>query len=311
MEKEETLVNKIITLDTILEITNYLNDKFEEYKRLYNEEIKENQGVKPSEQIFKYRLSSASKIVYEITFTDNKTLIQTNYNWFMDNLSNNVSSIKRAHIGYHIYYSDNSIDTNPYIDRKIFAQVTFYESTIYLRIGGNNLEEETNNLYNTLINMLENNEDRYNKTVKNRSFRIQSFGLSIGFVLSYIIYFILLANITKLPEIFVQFINNKYFLIIGQWLIAELIGNVIGYPIMMNLYKNIIPERKYSHYSKSSRKSVYVDNLKDFVQHNEVQIGKFADNGRKRILIEKIYKITNKIVLAQVLLSIIFFLILK
>ena len=34
-------------------------------------------------------------------------------------------------------------------------------------------------------------------------------------------------------------------------------------------------------------------------------------NGRKRILIEKIYKVTSKIVLVQVLLSIIFFLILK
>ena len=311
MANEETIVNKIITVNTILEIANYLNDKYEEYKKLYNEEIQRNQGLSPSGQIFKYRLYSVSKIEYEITYTDNRRFRQSNYNWFIDNISNNPSSIRRAHIHYYISYSDNSIDTKSHINRNISAQVTFYKDKIYLKVDGDNLEEETNNLYNTLINMLENNEERYNKTVKNRTLRIQSFGLSIGFVLSYIIYFILLANMEKLPEIFVQFMNNKYFLIIGQWIVAELIGNVIGYPIIMNFYRNIIPKRKYSHYNKSTQKSVYIDNLKDFIEHNEVQIDEFADNGRKRILIEKIYKVTSKIVLVQVLLSIIFFLILK
>ena len=55
MANEETIVNKIITVNTILEIANYLNDKYEEYKKLYNEEIQRNQGLSPSEQIFKYR----------------------------------------------------------------------------------------------------------------------------------------------------------------------------------------------------------------------------------------------------------------
>lgn len=310
MADEETIVNKIITVDTILEIANYLNDKLEEYKRLYEEETKRNQGINNREQVFKYRLYSNSKIEYEITFTDNKTLRHSSYDWFVNALSN-PSLVKKLHIYYHIAYSDNSENIESHINKSAFVQITFYEDAIKLRVAGDNLEDETNNLYNTLINMIEDNEERYNKTVKNRNLRIQSFGLSIGFVLSYIIYFILIANMTKLPEIFVQFMNNKYFLIIGQWIVAELIGNVIGYPIMMNFYRNIIPRRIYSYYSKSSHKSMYVDNLKDFLQHNEVQIGKFADNGRKRILIEKIYKITNKIVLVQVLLSIIFFLVLK
>ena len=38
---------------------------------------------------------------------------------------------------------------------------------------------------------------------------------------------------------------------------------------------------KYSHYSRSSHKSVYVDNVDDYVSHNEVQIGKFVDNEKK------------------------------
>lgn len=56
---------------------------------------------------------------------------------------------------------------------------------------------------------------------------------------------------------------------------------------------------------------MYVDDIEDFTSHNEVQIGKFTDNGKNRELIEKIYKITNKIVLIQLVISILLFFIIK
>ena len=74
---------------------------------------------------------------------------------------------------------------------------------------------------------------------------------------------------------------------------------------MMSLYRSIIPKSKYSHYSKSSHQSVYVDNIEDYTSHNEVQIGDFASNGKNRIIIERIYKITRIIVLIQLVISII------
>lgn len=310
MANEETIVNKIITVDTILEVANYLEDKLEEYKRLYNEELKRNQGLDRYEQIFKCKLSDSSKIEYEITFIDNKSLTQSDYNWFAGNLAN-PSLVKRVSIYYYISYEDNSEDIKNSVYRNVHANITFHDDTIFMTVDGKELENETYNLHSTLRNILENSEDRYNKTVKNRNLRIQSFCLSIGFVLSYIIYLILLANKTSLPEIFVQLMDNKYALVFGQWFVASISGNMLGYPIMMNFYRNIIPKTRYSHYSSSSHKSVYVDDVEDFVGHCEVQIGNFANNGKKRLLIEKIYKITKIIVLIQLVLSIIFFLILK
>ena len=62
---------------------------------------------------------------------------------------------------------------------------------------------------------------------------------------------------------------------------------------------------------KYFRITYYVDNLDDYLSHNEVQIGKFANNGKNREMIEKIYKITSKIVLVQIVISILLFLILK
>lgn len=80
---------------------------------------------------------------------------------------------------------------------------------------------------------------------------------------------------------------------------------------MMGLYRSILPKTKYSHYSKSSHKSVYIDNIEDYIANDEVQIGQFANNGKNREIIEKIYKITSKIVLVQLVISVLFFFIMK
>lgn len=77
---------------------------------------------------------------------------------------------------------------------------------------------------------------------------------------------------------------------------------------MLILY--LIMKAKYSHYDSSSRKSVYVYNIEDFVSHDEVQINIFANNGKNRRIIEKIYKVTSKIIIVQLLLSVIFFFVL-
>ena len=60
-----------------------------------------------------------------------------------------------------------------------------------------------------------------------------------------------------------------------------------------------------------SHKSVYLDDIEKFISSDEVQIGINAYNGKKRLIIERIYKITSKIVLLQLILSIIFFIVFK
>jgi hypothetical protein len=53
------------------------------------------------------------------------------------------------------------------------------------------------------------------------------------------------------------------------------------------------------------------DDIDDFIEHSEVHFGKFWDAEKRRNKIEKIYKITNKIVLIQFLISVVLFLILE
>ena len=309
MASEEKIVNKIIPIETIIEVANYLEDQKEEYQRIFEKEEQKNAGLKYSEQVYEYK-GDNPKVQYTIRFKDGREITEADYNWFVGML-NNLNSIEQITFYSTISYSSNARTREHYEYMHLYTWVHFREDTTTIRVDGKNMEEQVYRVHSYLRGTIENNDDRYNKTVKNRKLRIQSLCFSIGFVLSYIIYFILIANKNKIPVELANYLDNKMIIIIGQWFIFALVGNILGLPIMLALYRNILPKAKYSHYSKSSHKSVYVDNVEDFVAHNEVQIGKFANNGKNREIIEKIYKITSKIVLVQVAISILLFFILK
>ena len=86
MASQETIVNKIISIDTILDIAKYLEDKKAEYKKLFADEEMKNQGLPLNLREYQYRQTIAPKLEYEITLIDNSSLKQSNYNWFISNL---------------------------------------------------------------------------------------------------------------------------------------------------------------------------------------------------------------------------------
>ena len=309
MQSGESIVNKIIPIETIIEIANYLENQKDEYIRLYQIDNKKNEKLKYDERMYEYKSGKAS-VAYTIRYKDGREFTEEDYNWFIGNLAN-VKIIEKIDIYYYIDYFTNMNQTKELEHKTISGRIHFYEQEVRLHIEGKKLEELVHKNHSYIRGILENNDERYNKTVKSRKFRVQSFCLTIGFILSYLIYFILLGNKQNLSIVFRNLIDNKMVLILGQWFISILIGNILGYPIMMALYRNILPKTKYSHYSRSSKKSVYIDNIEDYISHNEVQIGKFANNGKNRVIIEKIYKITSKVVLIQLVISTIFFLVIK
>lgn len=309
MASEEKIINKIIPIETILEVANYLEDQKEEYLGLYRKEEQKNMGLKFTEQVYEYK-GENTKVEYTIRFKDGKEITEANYNWFVGML-NNLNAIEKIEIHSYISYASNTREKGKYEYMRLYTHVYFREDSITISVDGKNMEEQVHRVHSYLRGIIENNDDRYNKTVKNRKLRIQSLCLSIGFVLSYIIYFILIANKNKIPDILSGYLDNKMIIIIGQWFVSAVVGNILGLPIMLALYRNILPKTKYSHYSKSSHKSVYVDNIEDFIAHDEVQIGKFANNGKNRKIIEKVYKVTSKIVVLQLLVSIVLFFVLK
>lgn len=304
------VVNKQIPLETIVKVANHLEDYKEKYDRKFELEQNKNKNIPYGEKQWEYENGNTT-IKYTIEFKNGKNITESDYNWFVGNL-NQPSTIKSISIDLYVsFYTKSPNNTINDIYNKISISLYFREFDASIDIDTTNQENEAHNVYSEIMNILEDNEDRYNKTIKHRKIRIQSFCISIGIVLSYILYVALRMNIDKLDPFMAQYLDNKLVLLVGQWVVAILSGNVLSYWFIVSIYKPLLPESKYAGYNSSTYRSVYKDDVDDFVEHSEIHFGKYWDAAKRRNTIEKIYKITSKIVLVQLLISTALFFILK
>lgn len=311
------VVNKQISLRTILDVANYFEDYKERYEEIYRKENEKNKDKPYSEKNYEYENGNI-EVRYTIDFHNGQNLTESNYNWFISN-TNNPRAIKNIEISLsNTYYTkSNGSDTNNTYN-KVYVSAEFRDcgmnlkySDVIVNVDATNQESEARNAYSTIMNILEDNPDRYDKTIKFRKIRMQSFTISIGIILSYILYVVLMINKEKLTPDIAGYLNNKNILIFGQWLVAILLGNVASFWYILSVYRPLLPESKYAGYNSSTYKSVYKDDIADYLEHSEVHIGKFWDAEKRRIKIEKIYKVTRIILLVQLIISVILFFILK
>lgn len=306
------ILNKQISIETIIKVAEYLEKYKEEYDKKFELEEIKNKTLPYTERIYEYENGNTT-IKYTISFKNGKTITESEYNWFIQNLEES-SIIKNISIDLYITYytkNPNTIDNVNNIFNKVNISLYFREFDASIDIDTMNQEKEAHNVYSDVIDILNDNEDRYNKTIKYRKLRVQSFCVSIGILLSYILYFILNLNINKLSPTVCEIFNNKYVLIIGQWFVSILLGNLASYWFILSIYKPLLPDTKYAGYNSSTYKSVYKDDIDDYIEHSEVHFGKYYDADKRRKKIEKIYKITSKILIIQLVISIILFFILN
>lgn len=297
---DNKVINKQISIKKIIDVANYLEDYKERYDKIFQQEKIKNKDLKYSEKNFEYENGNA-EVRYTIELHNGKRMNESDYNWFIENL-NEPKIIKEIDIYLLVTYMGKT-DKDDFNSKfnKISASVNFRDrgmnlkhSDVIVNVETTNQEREVDNLYSTIMNMLEDSEDRYNKTIKNRKIRIQCFTISIGIILSYILYAILKINIDTIPQILAQFMRNKYILVFGQWFVAILMGNVFSYWYIFAIYKPLLPEAKYAGYNSSTYKSVYKDDVDDYLEHSEVQFGKFWDAEKEEIKLKRYIKLLAK-----------------
>lgn len=304
------VINKQIPLETIVKIANYLEKYKEEYDRKFELEQNKNKNIPYGEKQWEYENGNTT-INYTIEFKNGKNIKESDYNWFAQNL-NQPSIIKSIAIDLYVsFYTKGPNNAGNDIYNKVNVSLYFREFDVTIDVDTTNQENEAHKVYSEVMNILEDNEDRYNKTMKHRKIRTQCFTISVGIILSYILYAIIKLNMSKMSPFVNEYLNNKYSLIFGQWFIAILLGNIFSYWYILSIYRPLLPNTKYTGYNYSTGKGNYADDVDDYVEHSEVHFGKYWDAEKRRKKIEKIYKVTRIILLVQLVISAILFLILK
>lgn len=309
----DNVVNKQIPLETIIKIANYLEYYKEKFDKKFELEENKNKNLPYIEKKWEYEHGNTN-IYYTIEFINGKSIKESTYNWFINNLKK-LSIIKNISINLSVtFYTKNPNTTFNDIYNRIYASLYFKENDVNIDINTINQEKEAHNLHSDVTNILKDNENRYNKTMKHRTIRTQFFTISIGFIISYILFFILKINEKNMLPIFIKCLSNKNILIFGQWFIAILLGNFFSHWYILSIYKPLLPETevKYAGYNYfTGKENPKDDEVTNFVKHSEVHFGKYWDAKKRRTKIEKIFKITKKFILVQLLISITLFFILK
>lgn len=311
---ENKVVNKQIPIKSIIDVANYLDDYKNRYDNVFEKEEMQNKNLDYSEKNYEHE-NGSTELRYTVRLVNGKEMTETDYNWFIGML-NDLRAIEEIRLNLRIsYYGKQGNERHNSVYNQISASVEFRDaqhelnySDAHVNVQTTNQESEAHNIYSTIMNTLENNEDRFNKTIKHRKIRMQSLCISVGIVLSYILFVILKINQGNLPTFLAEYLGNKYVIVFGQWFAAILLGNVFAYWYILSIYKPLLPSTKYAGYNRSTYKAQYTDDIDDYLEHSEIHFGKYWDAENRRNKIEKIYKITSKIVLVQLLISVILYL---
>ena len=314
---EGEIKNRQIPIQSIIEVADYFEEYKNRYLKIFDEEDRRNKGKNLSETDYEHYYGEA-KVTYTISLKDGKEMRESDYNWFVSYMKK-PQILQEAEIQLYVsYYSKGERERYLSYEKhnSITETVDFYSrefsgTRAVINLSSTNQEKEANNLYYTTEVILNNNKERFDKTIKHRKIRTQAFCIAVGVVLSYILYAVLSLNANKLPIDISTYLTNKYIVVFGQWFAAILLGNVFSYWFVLSLYKPLIPDARYAGYNYSAGKSVYVDDIEEYQKHSEVHMGNLWDAGKRREKIEKIYSITRIILLIQLLISAVLYFVMK
>ena len=267
------------------------------------------------EMEFKYS-NMSTEVEYTIRFDNGKKMTEKGYEWFEAH-TENPKTIVSIYISMWISFSTKEIGTDKKIYKNIHSSCDFdgysYDDQTFIsyNVSTDCIEEENDKVHRMIEDNFASCPIRYNNTIKYRNLRIQAFSIAVGVILSYILFIILKLSSGSLPDIINQMLGNKNIIVFGQWVSAIILGNILASWYILLLYKPLLPKRSYVGYDRSSRKSIYRDNVEDFIDGSEVRIRKFFDADIRREKIEKLYKIGRIALLVQLVISVLLFLILK
>jgi hypothetical protein len=144
---------------------------------------------------------------------------------------------------------------------------------------------------------------------------MQFYCIAIGTFLTYLAfagYKLLEMNSPEnIPEFVTELFSNSLVVVLGQWLLAFLLGNMFANRSIYNLYKPIIPDTMYAGYDYTMNAAKYRDDVQDFKSHSEVHIGKYYDAEIRRDKIKSKYGFAKSVLFMQVVASIIIYFLLQ
>jgi len=315
--KDNKILNRQIKVEHIIEAAEFLERYKENWKQKFMLEESRNRDLEWDQKHYTYYNGSAD-IKYTIAFKDGNTLTETSFEWFTQNLSN-PKIIDNVYFSFStMFWTQNSggYSNNSYDDyNRIYVNLDFRENNADIDIETTLQENEGRNIYNGLMQIFNKCEFRHDKIIKHKGRIMQFYCIAIGTFLTYLAfagYKLLEMNSPEsIPEFVTELFSNSLVVVLGQWLLAFLLGNMFANRAIYNVYKPIIPDTMYMGYDYTMNAGRYRDDVQDFKSHSEVHIGKYYDAEARRNKIKSKYGFAKFILFLQLIASVIIYFVLQ
>lgn len=297
------VANKIISYDDLYEIFSEMQERLLHYQKINDLEAEKNRMLEYNYQNWTFK-DTGSKLTFDVNFTDDTSISFDNYNNFISIFNNRLDEIKYIYVYYaFIYTVDLEGQKSEWYNQHI--SMTIYEDKMDIDVSLSSKDNKINDIYELIKNKILNAPPKYDKVIQKKSTINNVVGLAIGFIPSLII-LTLLAFVPMIRQIY----SMGYIVFpIASLILAFVIGGTISSTVLDKWYSSINPKQKYAGYDTTNYKSIYKDDIDDYVNSSEILIGKNVDNltCRKNIIsyYEKYKKYIPYEIGVMILLSII------
>lgn len=275
------VANKIVSNKDLEEIFQRMDEEMRENIRLCKQEIIQNERYEREYQNWTVKnFEGTFKCTFN--FYDDTNITIDNYISFITIFNNRLHEVKDMWIRYHYSYWIQHGGKQKMISQNI--NMSIYEHKMNIEVNLSSEDDKMNDIYQLIKEKILNAPERYDRIIRKKSFITNKIGFALGIIPSLIIC-TLLVFVSPVRQIY----GMTYVLFpIAAFILAFLIGNTLFGGNLDRLYSTITPKQKYAGWDSTNHKSVYKDDIDDFVSTSEIIIGKNIDNLKNRSEIAKL-----------------------
>ena len=266
------VANKIISAEDLFDIFSKMQEKLIYYKKISENEERKNQMLEWRYQTWTFRDSNSS-LSFEVDFHDDTNIRFDNYNNFISVFNNRLQEIKSIYVHFYLSYGVQDEDKKSENYRHSIS-MWIYENKVKIEVSLNSEDRKIDDIYELIKSKILQAPEKYDKVIKKKSKITAVVGLAIGFIPALIISTLLLF----VPTIRHIFAVSYVLYPMCSLVLAFLIGGIFGSAKLDRYYEKINPEQKYAGYDSNKGKSIYKDDIDQYVETSEILIGKNVDN---------------------------------
>ena len=273
-----TAANKIIGYDDLYDIFLAMNDEITKWQKVSKNEEMTNQRLEYKYQKWTFKDSTSSYKI-SLNFYDDTEIKFDNFNNFSAIFNNRLEEVKSIYVHYYLSYSEKKQDERiEYHTNSITMWI--YEDKMEVNVSLDSNDGKTNHIYEMIKDKLNNAPEKYDSVIRNKSSIMFKVGVSLAFIPAIIVCILLLF----VPTLRMIFANSIVLFPIACCMLAFTLSGTMSAWKLEDLYKNIVPSKKYISYEKG-----YKDDIDRYTNTSEILIGKKTHNMENSKQIMEIY----------------------